>query len=180
MNDELPNDDVNFEPEEELGDLGAAAAKMKKLRDQLKEAQQKRDEYLDGWQRCKADTVNSRREALLNAERIAGRSKEALMEDVIPVLDGFDMASGSVAWESLDAQWKSGIDQIRNQLLDVLARNGVARFGKVGDVYDHARYEAVEERDDIAGESGTVARVLRYGYSINDRVLRPAHVIVKA
>ena len=179
-NEEPEIEDINLEPEEELGDLGAAQAKLKKLKDELAKIKQERQEYLDGWQRCKADAVNARKEMLAAADRLGERAKEALLEDVIPVLDGFDMAAGSSAWESVDAQWRSGIDRIKNQLLDMLGRHGVERFGKVGDVFDHAVHEAMEERTDVAGESGTIAKILRYGYKINGRVLRPAQVIVKA
>ena len=169
-----------MEPEEELGDLGAAQAKLKKLKDELARVKTERQEYLDGWQRCKADSVNARKDALASADRAAARIKENLIEDIIPVLDGFDMAAGSAAWASVDEQWRSGIDRIRNQLLDTLGRHGVERYGKVGDIFDHAEHEAVEERTDVAGESGTIAKVLRYGYRMNERVLRPAQVIVKA
>ena len=58
------NEDLDFEPEEELGTVGAVKAKMQKLRDELKEAKAKRDEYLDGWQRAKADMVNSKKRRL--------------------------------------------------------------------------------------------------------------------
>ena len=171
--------DVDFEPEDELGSVGAMKAKMQKLRDELEKAKAERQEYLDGWQRCKADSVNSRREALESGERQGARAKESLMEDIIPTLDGFDLAAGTPAWESVDAGWRSGIDQIRNQLLDVLARHGVERFGKIGEKFDHALHDAVEERDDMAGEAGTIVRILRHGYKMNNRVLRPAQVIVK-
>jgi molecular chaperone GrpE len=176
--EDLPQE-VDFEPEEELGDIAAAQAKLKKLKDELAKIKQERQEYLDGWQRCKADSVNARKEALQSAQQLGMRAKENLIEDLIPALDGFDLAAGSPAWESVDAGWRSGIDQIRNQFLDVLSRNGVERFGKVGDVFDHARHEAVEESGDLPGNSGTIARVLRYGYRMNGRVLRPAQVIVK-
>ena len=179
-NEEHGNEDINFEPEEELGDLGAAQAKLKKLKEELAKIKQERQEYLDGWQRCKADAVNARKEMLAAADRLGERAKEALLEDVIPVLDGFDMAAGSSAWESVDAQWRSGIDQIRNQLLDTLGRHGVERYGKTGEMFDHAEHEAVEERADVAGEAGTIAKILRYGYKMNGRVLRPAQVIVKS
>lgn len=172
-------DDVDFEPEDELGSVGAVKAKMQKLKDELEKAKSERQEYLDGWQRCKADSVNARRDALETGERQGARAKEALIEDLIPALDGFDMAAGSPAWESVDAGWRSGIDQIRNQLLDVLSRHGIERFGKIGEKFDHAVHEAVEERDDIAGESGTIVRILRYGYKTGSKVLRPAQVIVK-
>ncbi len=170
MNDKHTDEEINFEPDEELGEVAAAGAKLKKLKEELALVKTERQEYLDGWQRCKADTVNSRKETLAQAERLGVRAKENLIEDIIPVLDGFDMAAGSSAWENLDAGWRNGIEQIRNQLLEVLSRHGVERFGKIGDPLDHALHEAVEERDDVPGESGTVAKILRYGYKMNGRV----------
>ncbi len=116
-------DEMDFVPDEELGDVASAGAKLKKLKDELIQVKGERQEYLDGWQRCKADSVNSRKETLAHAERLGERAKEGLVEDIIPALDGFDMAAGSPAWESLDAGWRSGIEQIRSQLLDVLSRH---------------------------------------------------------
>lgn len=179
MNEDEGKEDIDFEPEDELGTLGAAKAKMQKLRDELATVKKERQEYLDGWQRAKADAVNTRKDLLASAERQGARAKENLLEDIIPALDGFDLAAGSSAWESVDAGWRSGIDQIRNQLLDVLQRHGVERYGKVGEKFDHALHEAVEERDDMPGESGSIIRILRYGYKMNGRILRPAQVIVK-
>ena len=171
--------DVDFEPENELGDLGAAQARLKKLKEELAEVKTQKQEYLDGWQRCKADSVNSRKETLANAEMLGVRAKEDLIEDIIPTLDGFDMAASSPAWASVDAQWRSGVEQIRGQLLDALSRHGVERFGTVGEPVDHASHETIEESGDLPGEPGTVVKILRYGYKIGHRVIRAAHVIVK-
>lgn len=172
-------EDIDFEPEEELGSIGAVKVKMEKLRDELERVKSERQEYLDGWQRCKADGVNLRKETLANAQRLGERAKEELIADIIPALDGFDMAAGTPLWESMDAGWRSGIEQIRNQLLDVLSRHGVERFGKIGEPVDHAAHETVEESDELPGESGTIAKILRYGYKMNGKVLRAAQVIAK-
>jgi len=172
--------DVHFEPEEDLGDLGAAHAKLKKLRDELEKVKKERQEYLDGWQRCKADSINARKDALATAERAAERAKEAFLLEIIPVLDSFDMAMGNEAWESVDSGWKSGIEHIRNQLLEVLEHNGVKRFGAVGEQLDPHLHEAVQEVDDAPGEPHSIIKILRYGYMMGDRVVRPAHVIVKS
>ena len=179
MKSKHPDEEVNFEPDEELGDIGAAQAKLKKLKAELAEVKAQRQEYLDGWQRCKADSVNARKEMLASAERLGARAKEELIADIIPALDGFDIAAGSPAWEKMDAGWRSGIEQIRNQLLDVLSRHGVERFGEVGDLVDHAAHETAEESDDFPGESGTVAKILRYGYKMNGKVLRAAQIVAK-
>jgi molecular chaperone GrpE len=179
MKSEEEQNDIDFEPEDELGSVGAAKAKLQKLKDELEKVKKERQEYLDGWQRAKADMVNSRQEAMRQAERKGERAVESFIEDLIPALDGFDLAAGSPSWESVAPEWRSGVDQIRNQLLDVLSRQGVKRFGKIGEAFDHALHEAVQESDDMPGEPGTIVRVLRFGYKMGDRVIRPAQVIVK-
>ena len=179
MNKHDVTGDIDFEPEDELGSVGAVKAKMQRLKDELAAVKAQRQEYLDGWQRCKADSVNARKEMLASAERLGEKAKEGLMGDIIPALDGFDMAADSPAWQSMDAGWRVGIEQIRNQLLDVLSRHGVERFGKVGEQVDHAIHETAGESDEFPGDSGTVAKILRYGYKMNGQVLRAAQIIVK-
>ena len=173
------SEDVDFEPDEELGDMGAARAKLKKTKDELSKIRAERQEYLDGWQRAKAEMANYKRDAQQSADRAIERAKEKIIGDILPVLDSFDMATGTEAWESMDSQWKSGIDSIRNQLLDVLHKNGVERFGKVGEQVDYRLHEVVQEMHDVAGEEHSIVRVLRAGYLMGDIIIRPAQVIVK-
>lgn len=175
----MMENDVDFEPEEELGDVAAAQAKWKKLKEELAKVKKERQEYLDGWQRCKADSVNARKDMESRAARSAEMLREALVHDIIPALDSFAMATGSEAWASVSDGWKSGMEQVRDQLLGALRSHGIEQFGKVGEKFDHGLHEAAEERDDVAGESGAIARILRYGYKSSERILRPAQVIVK-
>ena len=181
---EIPQEEIteelDFEPEEELGSIGAAQAKIKKLRLELKEAQSKRDEYLDGWQRAKADAINMKKELAHDGIRMAARVKANLIEDLLPSLDSFDMAYGSPSWETVDPTWRSGIDGIRSQLLEMLSKNGVERYGKIGEMLNPYLHEAVQEVADVPGESGEIVKILRYGYKAGEHVLRPAQVIVKA
>lgn len=182
MNDS--HEDIDFEPEDEMGDVGAAKAKLQKLRDELAQVKKERQEYLDGWQRCKADAVNSKKDTEVRAARNAELLREALVHDIIPALDSFDMAAGSEQWAEVSDGWRSGMEHVRNQLIDALKSHGIERYGKVGDVFDHALHEAVEERDDMAGEPGSIIRILRAGYRTSDRtggdrILRAAQVIVK-
>ena len=120
MKNDQEQQDVEFEPEEELGDLGAAQVKMKKLREELKEAQKKRDEYLDGWQRCKADSINARRDMESRSARTAEALREALVHDIIPALDSFDMAAGSEIWANVSDGFRSGMEQGQSPLLNPL------------------------------------------------------------
>src|SRR5690242_1390270 len=101
MSEDVEREDVDFEPDDELSDVGAAQAKLKKLRAQLKAAQEKRDEYLAGWQREKADAVNARNDAKKSAERAIERAKDAFIEELLPALDSFDMATSSESWDNI-------------------------------------------------------------------------------
>lgn len=179
MNNENSFEEVNFEPDEDLGDVAGAQAKIRKLREELKETQKNRDEYLDGWQRCKADAVNARKDTLAEADKRGARHKEVLIEEIIPVLDSFDMAASSEAWMEVSDGFRTGMENVRNQLLEVLSHHGVERFGKVGDLFDPRMHEAVQEVDDVPGEAHAVVKILRFGYRAGNRVLRPAQVFVK-
>jgi len=161
------------------GDIAGAHAKIKKLRSELREAQQKRDEYLAGWQREKADAINGRKEALADADRRAERLKHAFVEELIPVLDSFDMATGSESWPEVNDGFRTGMEHVHDQLLEVLESNGVKRFGKIGERFDPRLHEAVQEVDDTAGASHEIVKVLRSGYREGEKILRPAQVIVK-
>ncbi|MBI5644964.1 nucleotide exchange factor GrpE [Candidatus Kaiserbacteria bacterium] len=171
-------EDVDFEPEEELGSTVSLKAKMQKLREELESVRGERQEYLDGWQRCKADSVNLRKDLESRAKREAELLREALVHDIIPALDSFDMAASAESWASVSDGWRSGMERVRDQLIEALRQHGIERYGRAGDTFDHALHEAVEESSDMGEGHDMIVRVLRSGYRTKERVLRPAQVIV--
>src|SRR3989344_3623848 len=173
-------DGITVEPSEELGERGVLKQKIQKLKVELEECKKERTEYLDGWQRCKADAINARKDSESKVARSAEILREALVHDIIPALDSFDMAAGSEVWTEVNDGWKTGMEAVRDQLIDALRRHGIERFGKVGDVFNPALHDVAEEKDDVVGEAGSIAIVLRFGYRAGDRVLRPAQVVVKS
>lgn len=180
MTDDTERDDINFEPDEELDDVASAQAKLKKLRVELKETQTRASENLAGWQRCKADSINARKDALREAERAVEREKESFVFDLLPALDSFDMAMSTDAFVAMSGDWQQGIRHIQTQLLSVLEQHGIKRFGAAGETFDPLRHEALQEVDDGGGESHTILKVLRHGYALGERIIRPAQVIVRA
>lgn len=175
MNTHPQEEDIDFEPEEELGSVASLQAKLKKLREELAAAKKERQEYLDGWQRAKADAVNAKKEDAARIERIGALVRESLIEDLLPTLDAFDMAMQGEAWQKVDANWRSGVEHIRANLLKALEQNGVSVFGKPGETLNHALHEAVREEK---GEDNVITQVLRRGYRTQEKVIRPAQVIV--
>lgn len=171
--------DVELELEDEMGDVAALKEKMRKLRETLEKAKKERQEYLDGWQRCRADAANAKQESARTAQKMGEMLREELVHDIIPVLDSFDMAAGSESWAQVNDGFRTGMEAVRYQLLDVLERHGIKRFGKVGEHFDPRLHDVAQEDEDAPGESGSVCKILRHGYTAGERVLRPAHVILK-
>lgn len=170
------NDDIDFEPEEELGSVAALKAKLQKLRDELEEVKKERQEYLDGWQRCKADTINTKKEMAATLSRARVLGAEGLAEELIPALDSFDMAMQGEAWQKVDAAWRSGVESIYTQLLAAFRAHEIAVFGEKGETFDPEVHEAIQEIE--GGEQNTIAQVLRKGYRTQDRIIRPAQVVI--
>lgn len=181
-----PHDDadvestVDYEPDDELGDVGALKAKMKKLRDELSAVKKEKAEYLDGWQRSKAEMVNSRKEAAEATGRASLNARVGFLEDLLPALDSFDMAMMGDGWQKVDPAWRVGVESIRSQITSALQANGIESFAKVGDAYDPALHDISEEIE--GGTSGTIAKVLRRGFRIKDAsrdmIVRPASVVL--
>ncbi len=155
---------------------GGDVAKLKK---QLKECQKEKKEYLDGWQRLKADVANAKKEEGAKQKRAEERGVEKLLTELAPVLDSFDMAFRGEAWEKVDATWRAGIEYIHTHLEGALTNNGVSIFGAAGERFDPKLHEASSEKEtDDKTKDHTLASVSRRGYKLGERVIRPAQVEV--
>lgn len=154
--------------------------KLKKLREKLKECEKMKAEYLDGWQRSKAEFLNSKKanaEGLVSATARAGAK---LIEEVIPILDSFDLAFSNLPDDiKLDHDWVKGISNIQSQLLSILENLGVTELDPVGETFDPFKHESIgvlpttEKKKD-----NTVTEVFQKGYEYNGVVVRPAKVRV--
>lgn len=174
------HDDIELVENDEDGSEKAAGAKLKKLKEKIDLLEKEKQEYLDGWQRARADYANLQKTADEDKKRFKTLFAERFVEDLIPVIDSFHMAMGNKeAWEKVEPAWRSGVEYIYNQLLGALASHQVSLFGDVGDTFDPARYEAVsEEHTDDTAKDHTVAKVTQKGFLIDGTVLRPARVAV--
>ena len=172
-------DEENFEVEDEENGTSAMAEKLKKLRTELEKCKEEKQEYLVGWQRCKADSINARKEAMRIAERAGNRARDALIEDIIPALDSFDMAMAGDAWTKMDENWRMGMENVRSQLIGALLNQGVNSYAEIGDAFDPKLHEAVQKVESKE-KPGSVAKVLRRGYKTAESIIRPAQVAVVA
>lgn len=195
MTDELNNDiekglqedEVEIEPTSSTDDVVvdedaelSTGELVKKLREKLKIAVEEKQKYLDGWQRDKAEFVNVRKRDEESKKEYIRFAAAKIVEDMLPILDAFDMAmANKTSWESAPAEWRKGVEGIHQQLLGAFAKNEVQPFGTTGDVFDPNMYHSISTvPTEEKAKDHTIAEILQKGYTIKEKVLRPALVRV--
>jgi len=152
-----------------VGD-GSAAEQMQKL---VAEKQDLQNTLV----RRQADFDNYRKR--VERERLQERQRgaEQVIEQVLPVLDAFDLAlSGQSGAAS--AEYRKGFEIIRAQLWNALAKQGLQPIEAVGKPFDPHLHHAIENVPTAEQPEGTVVGEMQTGYMLHDRVLRPAMVRV--
>lgn len=173
--DGYSTDEVQFES---IEDEENPVAVLKKLRERLRKCEEEKKEYLDGWQRMRADFANARKEEDVRRGEIIKFASEGLVEDLLPILDSFSMAfSNKESWEKVDANWRKGVEYIYTQFLSVLESRGLVEIGVVGEHIDPRIHVAIETipTDDTHKED-TVSEIIQKGYRLHSKVIRPARV----
>lgn len=170
------NEDIVMEDIEEYNDN----ATVKKLRERLNKCVEEKQEYLDGWQRLKADFVNAKKKEEESRAVFVSFVKEGLMLDMLSTIDNFDIAfSNKEVWESVDKNWRVGIEHIYSQFLKTLEEHGLKQFDPEEENFDHNRHDSIETIiTDKKDNDHKVAEVVRKGYELNGKVIRPAKVKV--
>ena len=168
------------EEEDDSTDSPAVQGQLKKLRDKLKQCEQQKQEYLTGWQRAKADFINTQKNWESKRADLESQTQAEMIQDLLPVLDSFEMAwTDSEAWEAIDKNWRTGVEQIFAQLWEVFKKHGVEEIKPVvGDVFKPEVHEALSTVETEAKGDGTVQEVIQKGYQLPDRVIRTAKVKV--
>lgn len=141
----------------------------KKKETELERCKRERSEYLAGWQRAKADFINYKKEEESRKAEIIKFSNEVLIKELLQILDSFDLA--------FESTQDKGVFLIRSQLFDVLKNYGLSEIRAEGEKFSPAFHEAVDEVESDK-ESGTVIEVVRRGYMLYEKVIRPARVKV--
>lgn len=179
INDEQV-EDLEFEELDWVGDEKKDKAKLKDLREKLKQSQSESREHLTALQRARADYVNLKKEKDEVTDVVKQKTTERIMLGFLPVLDSFDMAMGNTdAWNAVDANWRVGVEYIYNQMKTVLDDYGVTEISVAGVAFDpmlHDPMEAKETEDEKLDD--VIEKIIQKGYKMGDKVIRPAKVIV--
>ena len=145
--------------------------------DELTIVSKERDEYLDALQRLKAEFDNYRKRVAGAPPERAARAHERLVKELVPILDDLERALEAVA-EHEEAQLEEGVRLVHRSLGDLLTREGLTEVQTEGKFDPHTQEALLSQPSDE--EEGSVIQVLQKGYSLGDRVLRPARVVISA
>ncbi|MBI3273747.1 MAG: nucleotide exchange factor GrpE [Candidatus Colwellbacteria bacterium] len=163
--------DTEMVLEEENG-ISEVHEKLKKLKEKLEVCEKEKREYLEGWQRAKADFINFRNDEAKRFEDMARFVTVELIREFLPVLDSFDLSLG----HSLPQNVERGILLIRSQFEEVLKRRGLQQIEvEGGEQFNPEKHESIGEIES-KNPSGTIAEVMQRGYIFRDKVLRPVRV----
>jgi molecular chaperone GrpE len=123
----------------------------------------------------KADGENIRRRAMDDIEKARKFALEKFSNELLAVKDSLDAA---LLIEAADVQsYKDGVQITTNQLASVFDKFNIAEINPLGEKFDPNKHQAISMLEN-SGEPNTVTQVLQKGYTLNDRVLRPALVMV--
>lgn len=150
-------------------------AAREKLLTELLLSRQESGEYLESLQRVAAEYENFRRRAERDQADLTTRGTQRLVEAMLPTLDAFDAALAYEPQGTGEEKLLAGMLGTYNQLMETLERHGLEKVDALGTPFDPAVHEAVAGGGD--GEL-MVSQVLRSGYRLGDRVVRPTLVMV--
>jgi molecular chaperone GrpE len=159
------------EPTEEVDELTA-------LLQELEEQKAKAAEYLDGWQRARAEFANYKKRIEKEQEDMIKSANGAFIAKLLPVMDDFERAFQTLPLDLMGMTWLGGIALIQRKLQVLLEQEGVTIIESEGQMFDPTLHQAVTHEESEEHEEGQIMGEVQKGYKIDDKVLRPSLVRV--
>jgi molecular chaperone GrpE len=148
---------------------------MPSLEELLQETERKAQEHYDAWMYAKAEAENIRRRAHDDVDKARKFALEKFSSELLAVMDSLEAA---LVVETTDvASYRNGVELTHKQLASVFEKFNLAEVYPVGEKFDPHKHQAISMVEADA-EPNTVVQVLQKGYTLHERVLRPALVMV--
>lgn len=163
------------EPEQHHVDVEHDIETMPSLEEMLQAAERKAQEHYDAWMYAKAESENIRRRAQDDTEKARKFALEKFSSELLAVKDSLEAAL-TVETATLES-YKNGVELTLKQLASVFEKFNVVEMNPSGEKFDPHKHQAISLVEAEA-EPNTVVQVLQKGYTLHDRVLRPALVMV--
>jgi molecular chaperone GrpE len=150
------------------------------LRQELDQARAKEAEYLEGWQRARAELANARKRFQREQEQVYSNAKADVMVQLLPIADDFARAFETLPANLSQVTWIEGLMLIQRKLQWLLERSGVVPIEVIGQEFTPTLHEAISHEPSTTVPAGQIIAELQKGYQMGDRVLRPSLVRVSA
>ena len=182
LDDETANVDMNSAMNEILEEAAGSTDQAAPLEAELAAAKAETDEWRDRFLRKAAEFENYRKRIEKEKSELRISSQSAILQDILPALDGFDRAlkyfseTDGVAGSA--ERYREGIELLCRQVLDALTRTGLTPIVAEGKPFDPHLHEALSRVVTMEAADGIIVSELRRGYMFKDSLLRPSQVIV--
>jgi molecular chaperone GrpE len=174
---EAPNEAELTEQELTAEDLESVVAPQP-IQSELENLQAQADEYLDGWQRARAEFANYKRRTEREQAEARDRIAGSTLVRFLGVMDDLERALKDRPSDGDAASWSEGIELIYRKLSALVIAEGVEEILAEGMSFDPVLHEALSHEESDGHGEGQVIEVVQRGYRMGDRVLRPALVRV--
>lgn len=175
--------DENHEPTDTVAQTDATADASTEqgqsvTQEMVDAAQTQAQEYLEGWQRARAEFANYKKRVERELKDSHSNASGNVLKDILPAIDDFERAMTNVPPQLKDDPWVNGVSMVLRKLNKVLDDYGVVVIDPTGSAFDPSRHEAIGMEDSESVASGHVTTTVQKGYLLGERVLRPALVRV--
>lgn len=148
------------------------------LKQEIDTERSKATEYLDGWQRARAEFANYKKRIEREQSQIYQSTSASIIKRYLDVVDDLERALKNRPQQGDGSLWADGVELIYRKLLSILEAEGITVMKSEGQAFDPNLHEAVTSEENDKYKSGQIIEVLKQGYMFGDKVLRPALVRV--
>jgi molecular chaperone GrpE len=148
------------------------------LLEKIGELQEESKKNFDFYLRSQAEIENIKKRNLKEKTDWVKYSNETLIKEILPVMDNLEMAISHSHNQNSFQALREGVELTLKGLRDTLAKSGLEEVKAEGEPFDPYFHQAVSELEDENAKAGTIVQELQKGYTLNQRLIRPAMVIV--
>lgn len=167
------------QPEEVKGNPTTQGTEVNLL-EELASAQAEAAQNHELMLRAVADLENYRKRAQREKESLREFANEGILQDLLPILDNLKMGLKAAQEHASAQDIAQGFAMVHNQIIQVLEKHGVKEINPIKEAFDPNLHDCVSHIPSEIVEEGNIAEVIRPGYQLHSRLLRPATVVVSS
>ena len=146
---------------------------------QLEKAQATIQEYWDQIMRLRAEIENNRKRAERDVENAHKYAIKSFVENLLPIIDSMEMGQSAAEADNTTLESiREGSDLTMDMFIQVLQKHGLEQIDPMGEKFDPERHQAISMIEVKGSKSNTVIEVMQKGFALNERLVRPAMVVV--